>query len=99
MSGWTNFPLAIVLWGAAVIIFAAVVAHTIWRWRGFNRGGRVIFKDPDGRRWRYDEIANMSDDELARLMEQRPDVWKAYGQAISDAMGPPGRVGQRWRKP
>jgi hypothetical protein len=68
-----------------------------YMYRRGRLGRLVVFTDPDGRRWRYGEIARLSEAEMRRLMERRPDVWDAYGRAISDAMGPPGRIGKPWK--
>jgi hypothetical protein len=89
VSGFQNFYVAIVLWGLAGVLFAIFSARPCWRWLiGTRRTDRVIFRDPNGRKWLYREIAELSEAERHLLMEQRPDVWRAFKYDVFTQGGP-----------
>jgi hypothetical protein len=66
------------------------------RSHGVRHADRVIFQDPDGREWRWSFIGGLSDEETRRLIDQRPDVWKAYELDENYRAGPPGRPSELW---
>jgi len=57
---------------------------------------RVIFRDPDGKEWRYSYVKGLSDDELMRLRDQRPEVYRRFKEEESERMGPLGKPGALW---
>jgi hypothetical protein len=64
--------------------------------RSERHADRVIFRDPDGKEWRHSYVKGLSDDELVRLRDQRPEVYRTFEEEESDRMGPPGKPGALW---
>lgn len=59
----------------------------------------VILCDPDSREWWFENIVDSSEEQKRRLMTERPDVWRAYKQELSNRMRIPGKPGEPWPDP